>query len=90
MAEETINAKEAIEGNLESGNIYVAVFNYLRGISFANDDIEDAINEILQDDSEFRNLIFDKLNKLEETFNRDLGEIVSLLSNYEVSVAKNN
>ncbi|MCB2168149.1 MAG: hypothetical protein KQI78_10825 [Deltaproteobacteria bacterium] len=88
MAEETINAKEAIEGNLESGNLYVAIFHYLRGISFPNDDIEDAINEILQDDTEFRDLVFNKLNKLDEAFNRHLNEIDKLLSEYEIPITK--
>ncbi|BBO78015.1 hypothetical protein DSCW_54320 [Desulfosarcina widdelii] len=87
LSEETINVKEAIEENIDSGNLRESVFYYLRGMSFPDDDIEEAIEDVLQDDPEFKDLVFVKLKEIYKNFNDKFNEWESLLTDYEIPIS---
>jgi len=84
LYEQSISAKEAIEEQVESQSLRNAVLLYLKGVSYSEEDIEQAIRDVLQDDSKFQEKVNSDLQEMYDTFNEKFDKWEKLLENYEV------
>ena len=87
LAEKEISAADAIAGQLESQSIPHSLSLYLHGISFPNEDIEEAIGDILGHDPDFYNKTMAGLEKIKKTFEKQFDEWVAMLVDYKVPAA---
>lgn len=88
LAEKKVSAAEAIAEQLESQNILHGVSLYLHGISFPNEDIEQAIGDILGHDPDFYHKTMAGLNKIQKTFEKQFDQWFAMLVNYEVPASR--
>ncbi len=89
FSEQTINSKDAIKEQLESKNLREGVFTYLRGMSSADDDIQQAICDILDYDPDFRQKVEDGLGDIYDAFHDKFRDWVKMLEEYEIPISKN-
>ena len=89
LAEKEISAADAIAEQLESQSISASVrLFYLHGLSFPNDDIEQAIGDILGHDPDFYNKTMAGLEKIRNTFEKQFDEWFEMLVNYKVPASR--
>ena len=84
LAEKKISAADAIAGQLSGESIPYSVGLYLNGISFPDDDIEQAIGDILSHDPDFCRKIMDGLEKIKDLFD----DWNAMLENYKVPASR--
>jgi hypothetical protein len=87
-AEQTVNASDAIKGQLEHQNLYSGVLTYLRGMSWEGDDIEQAINDVLGHDPVFKAKALSGLAKVFDDFNQKFNQWANMLEKYKIPVSE--
>lgn len=89
FSEQTINSRDAIEKHLGSQNLREGVFTYLRDMSSADDDIQQAIYDILNYDPDFLQKVEDGLGEIYDAFHDKFSDWVKMLEEYEIPISKN-
>jgi hypothetical protein len=82
-----VSVKDALEGQIESGNLREGVFMYLRGMSFPDDDIRQAIEDVLQDEPEIMKKTISGLEEIYDAFHDKFDKWLTMLEKYEISVS---
>ena len=85
ISEQTISARDAIEEQLESQSLREGILGYLRGLSWEGEDIEKAIFDVLQDDTEFKEKVTSILQDIYDSFHEKFDKLVNVLEKHEVS-----
>lgn len=89
FSQETINAKDAIEEQLRGRNLREGVFTYLRDSISPDDDIDRAIDDVLQDDPDFLEKAKSGLKKIYDAFHDEFNEWAQMLEDYEIPISDN-
>jgi hypothetical protein len=88
FSEQTIYAKDAIEEQIEGQNLREGVFTYLRNMSFADDDIQQAIYDVLQHDPDFMQKVESGLGEVYDAFHDKFNEWKKMLEEYEIPISE--
>ena len=87
LFDEKINVKDALEDQIESGNLREGVFMYLRNMSSSDDDIRQAIEDVLQDDPEIMQKALSGLDEIYDAFHDKFDKWVKMLGDNEIQVS---
>jgi hypothetical protein len=88
FSDQTISAKDAIEERLHHGSLFSGVLTYLKGISFEDDDIEQALHDVLRQDPDFLEKVLSGLAEISDVFNKKISEWSKLLERYELTISE--
>lgn len=88
FSEQTISAEEAIEEQLCGSSLREGVFMYLRDMSDDENDIEQAIYNVLNHDPDFRQKVEAGLGEIYDAFHDKFSNWVKMLEEYEIPISE--
>jgi hypothetical protein len=87
ISEERISVKDALEEQIESGNLREGVFMYLRDMSSPDDDIRQAIEDVLLDNPEIMEKALSGLEEIYDAFHDKFSKWVKMLEDIEIPIS---
>ena len=87
FSQQTVNAEDAIAEQIDSQNLREGVLMCLRNMSYDDNDIEQAIYDVLQHDPEFMKKVESGLDEIYNVFHEKFNEWVKMLRSYEIPIS---